>query len=203
MTYPQCPIDKDICLDLLKEILTTYGISYIVVSSEQHEDGSPHLHAFISLTSKYDQRNANCLDITDPATDTVYHGNYQASRNIAASKQYVKKDGNFTEEGNDATVAKRTRDEAFAEALAANTRQEAEEILRSKAPRDYCMGFGNITSCLDKVFKPDPAPYQSDWTIDDFTLPSGFWSWYSANFMVSSLRGGLRRPGGASRPQSV
>lgn len=185
LTYPQCPIDKQIVLDLLKGILTPFGISYIVVSSELHQDGSPHLHAFVSLNKKYDSRQPTCLDIADPADDTVYHGNYQGARQPKASVDYVKKDGDYIEEGEFGTNTKRSRDDAFAEAFAAATREEAEEIIRTNAPRDYAMGFGNISKCLDKVFRPPIAPYQSPYTIDDFNIPDDFWDWFYTGFSVS------------------
>lgn len=126
LTYPQCPIDKEIALDLLKEILTNFGPSYIVVSSELHQDGSPHLHAFVALNKKYDSRQPDCLDLINPADDARYHGNYQGARNAGHSKQYVKKDGNFIEWGQEGGGGKRSRDEAFEEALSAGTREEAE-----------------------------------------------------------------------------
>lgn len=199
LTYPQCGLDKEVALDLLREKLSDFDLAYIVVSREFHkypEDhehagepnpDDPHLHAFISLKKKYDARNPTCLDLVDPANDTVYHGNYQGARQPKNAREYVIKDGDICEHGEWVERGeKRNRDEAFAEALAAPSREEAEEIIKSKAPRDFFMGFGNITSALDKVFKPVHVDYQSQFDLNDFNLPADFWNWYNANFMVSS-----------------
>ena len=184
LTYPQCNIDKEIALDLLKGILTPFDPSYIVVSSELHEDGHPHLHALAVLNKKYDSRQPTCLDLTCPATDVVSHGNYQGARDAKSVHQYVTKDDNFIEHGNFSHGNKRTRDEAFSEALSAASREEAEEIIRTKAPRDYAMGFGNISKCLDKVFKPPVNTYESPFVSTDFDLPDALGDWLSGNFMV-------------------
>lgn len=199
LTYPQCPIDKEIALDLLKDILSNFDPSYIVVSSELHEDGHPHLHAFIICGKKYDSRQPTCLDLTDPADDTVYHGNYQAARDPKSVHDYVIKDGSYIEHGSFQRGEKRSRDEVFADALNASSRTEAEEIIASRAPRDYFMGFNQIQSALDKRFTPETRPFVSEFTMADFpNISEDIRGWYSGNLEVCArfarLPPGWRRP---------
>lgn len=180
LTYPQCDLPLETIRDTLLESLTTFDPSYLVVSSESHEDGQLHRHVFIALAKKSDIRNANALDING------FHGNYQTARNPSNSRNYVIKDGHFIEWGVWAG-GKRKRDEIFSEALAQPTREEAEEILRTNAPRDYAMGFGNISKCLDKVYTKSPAPFQSRFELTDFDLPATFTDWFTSDFLVSYL----------------
>lgn len=179
LTYPQCDLELEVIRDTLLEVLTTFEPSYLVVSSEAHEDGQLHRHVFIALAKKSDIRNANALDING------FHGNYQTARQPTNSRNYVIKDGQFIEWGVWAS-GKRKRDEIFSEAFSKPTREEAEEVLRTEAPRDYAMGFGNVSKCLDKMYAKMPDPYVSEFELSDFNLPADFWDWYSANLMVSS-----------------
>lgn len=179
LTYPQCPLTKEEGLELLRPILVPFDPSYICISSELHEDGNSHLHVLALLRRKLNTRNSRFFDIGG------YHGNYQAARNPSDVRDYVIKDGNFSEEGQ-FQPRKRSRDDVYSEALAAQSREEAEEILRSNAPRDYFMGFGNISKCLDKVFRKDPVTYRSDREISDFNLPPSIWDWHSQSYQVCS-----------------
>lgn len=177
LTYPQCPLSKEEGLELLRPILLPFDPSYVCIASELHEDGNSHLHVLALLRRKLNTRNARYFDLG------AYHGNYQAARNPSDVRDYVTKDGNFLEEG-EFEQRKRKRDEYYSEALAAQSREEAEEILRTNAPRDYFMGFGNISKCLDKVFSKTRDPYESSRKLSDFNLPSSIWDWHSESYQV-------------------
>lgn len=71
LTYPQCFLEKQDVLDLL---MAKVGIDYGLVAREFHEDGNPHIHAFLTLKKKFDTRSANFFDLGN------YHGNYQVAR---------------------------------------------------------------------------------------------------------------------------
>lgn len=180
LTYPQCDLPLETIRDTLLEALTTFEPSYLVVSSEAHEDGQLHRHVFIALAKKSNIVNAQALDING------FHGNYQTARNPSNSRNYVIKDGHFIEWGVWAG-GKRKRDEIFSEALAQPTREEAEEVLRTYAPRDYAMGFGNISKCFDKVYAKSPPTFQPRFELTDFNLPATFTDWFNSDFLVSSL----------------
>jgi len=93
LTYPQCPITKEEALAMLKAKLAPKPIRGIVVAAELHEDGSPHLHAYILLEKQLETVNPRYWDLGE------YHGNYQKARDINAVVKYIKKDGNIIEEG--------------------------------------------------------------------------------------------------------
>lgn len=90
LTYPQCNISKE---EMLEYILTLYPSDYICVAEEKHEDGSPHLHAFVTWTKKHNIRNVRYFDYKG------FHPNMKGTRDIDGTLKYVKKDGHFIEHG--------------------------------------------------------------------------------------------------------
>jgi len=102
-TYPKCHAPNAYLLSHLKRLLTKYEITYIVVCEEDHKDElSKHLHAFIALKNKCDFRSARFADLSwgdGTRTTRTYHGDYKAAKKPYESMEYVKKDGNYIEEG--------------------------------------------------------------------------------------------------------
>jgi len=86
LTYPKCPLDRDVVLQLLQEKL---NVDKYIIAREEHKDGDYHIHAVIELTVKCNIRLATYLDLKAGAT--TYHGNYKGCRNIYASVKYVTK----------------------------------------------------------------------------------------------------------------
>jgi len=93
LTYPRCLLTKEEGMALLKSKLDGKPIRGIVVAAELHEDGTPHLHAYICLQDTLETMNSRFWDLG------VYHGDYQKARDINAVVKYIKKDGNILEEG--------------------------------------------------------------------------------------------------------
>lgn len=77
LTYPACPLGKEIVLDLLKVKLDKYVIDGYLISKEESR-GHVHIHVFIKLLKKVDIVNSNYLDLK--LLDEVYHGNYQVTK---------------------------------------------------------------------------------------------------------------------------
>lgn len=91
MTYPQCPVQPDEALALLRACHAA-PIKDWIVAAEAHQDGTPHLHAFI----RYETRVTWKADLWDlKVADKVYHGNYQQAKSWKAVIQYCKKDGHY------------------------------------------------------------------------------------------------------------
>lgn len=64
------------------------AIKEYVIASEKHQDGSPHVHAFIKYSKKV-TLNPTKFDIFG------HHGNYQVAKSWNAASKYCKKDGDF------------------------------------------------------------------------------------------------------------
>jgi len=72
LTYPQCPLTKEDAatqLQLLGQVVSG------VVAEEKHEDGSPHLHAYLRFMKKLNVRKPEFFDLKGP-DNAIYHGNY-------------------------------------------------------------------------------------------------------------------------------
>lgn len=89
-TWPQCAITKEDCLANAIRILPP--ISWAVVASEAHKDGTPHLHGIFYFVEKADLKDANAtLDLI-----CMKHGNYQGAKSPTKVLRYVCKDDNYT-----------------------------------------------------------------------------------------------------------
>lgn len=91
LTYPKCELSKDQLMSNLNTL--KHSFYYSICCIEQHQDGTPHLHCVLKFNKKVDIRNQNYFDVAG------YHPNIQTTKNINASINYIKKDGDFLESG--------------------------------------------------------------------------------------------------------
>ena len=91
LTYPQCPLPKELVLKYLEQNVN-FKIEEYVIAEEKHENGDPHIHAFIKLDRRV-KFKVDRFDLKD--LETTYHGNYQIAKSWRAVQQYVTKDGNY------------------------------------------------------------------------------------------------------------
>lgn len=95
LTYPQCPCPKEDCLADLKDGLREkkdLTIEEYVIAEEKHEDGNPHLHAFIKLDKRI-RFSKNLFDIIYEGK--TYHGHYEIAKSWHAVEKYCKKEGDY------------------------------------------------------------------------------------------------------------
>jgi len=90
LTYPKADFPIS---DYLSFAWDLPNIVYACVSSETHEDGSFHRHAFLQFSKPFRTRNEKAFDYKE------WHPNIQAARSPAASLKYVKKEGDYLERG--------------------------------------------------------------------------------------------------------
>lgn len=89
LTYPQCPIPKELALKYLDE---RFEIQEYVIAEEKHKSGDPHLHAFIKLKKKK-RFNPTMWDLTD--LGKVYHGHYEPAKSFKCVVRYCTKEGDY------------------------------------------------------------------------------------------------------------
>ena len=95
LTYPQCPCPKEDCLADLRDGLKekrNLDVEEYVVAEEKHENGDPHLHAFIKLNKRI-RFSKNLFDIIYEGK--TYHGHYEIAKSWHAVEQYCKKEGDY------------------------------------------------------------------------------------------------------------
>lgn len=205
LTYAQSDFENANLCAFLQECLEVFDPLYIVVSKELHADGNPHHHALIQLGKKPNIINEAYFD---------FHGRHpniqrapRAGATISQTRDYVIKDGDFHEEGEfQDKGTKRNRDTVYAEALQAATKEEAEEIIKTGAPRDYFVAASQISSRLNSLFDNNEiGKTEAEFSLLQFQdIPEPVWSWYSNHVLVSyllDLRGTCgRSDGGAPTP---
>lgn len=157
-----------------------YGCPFkYVLGRERHQDGGIHFHAILEFEKKRNFRNHNCLDLFG------IHGKYEPVRDIQSCYRYCTKDGE--------TV---TNDEAWANSHSSGTKrrlgelttvtsaEEALEIFRTQAPRDYFLYYDRIKANCDQIFKkpkPKTAPL---FDLTDFpNADPGILEWYASNLV--------------------
>lgn len=92
LTYSQCSIDIKSCFSSLNVILRACNRNIVeyVLSTEKHQDGSSHIHAYIELDNRIDTRNMRLFDISQEGK--VYHPNILKSKYKIACVEYILKD---------------------------------------------------------------------------------------------------------------
>jgi Geminivirus Rep catalytic domain len=91
LTYSQCSISIESCFTALKQILKEQGrnITDYALSTEKHQDGSSHIHAYIELDKRIDTKNMRVFDISWEGK--LYHPNIVKSKYKAACVEYILK----------------------------------------------------------------------------------------------------------------
>lgn len=84
-TFPQCELTKEQLLANAKKVFAA-NLEFITIALENHEDGTPHLHAFIHLK---DAKNYS-FKVLD--TLTGKRGNYQPARVVSDVLKYITKE---------------------------------------------------------------------------------------------------------------
>lgn len=140
-------------------------ISNALLARERHEDGGIHYHMFLGFSEAATIRSPTELD---------YLGKHPNIKSVRSSPgtvwDYVGKDGDIVFQrgdrpgmGTDSTNQrehKRTRDDAFNEALSATTKEEFLAKLRILAPRDYVVCHGNIRAYSEWAYAPVVPEYR-------------------------------------------
>jgi hypothetical protein len=81
LTYPQCTMTKEVLLKHLDEKFTGLIKEY-VICQEHHQDGNPHLHAYVKFKNQKRIRSRS-FDFEG------FHGNYQTAKSWKAVCGYV------------------------------------------------------------------------------------------------------------------
>ncbi|ELP86386.1 replication-associated protein, putative [Entamoeba invadens IP1] len=124
-TWPQTALPKENAFKQLKTILGVYGIKYLLVCQERHEEEGLHLHAVAILDKKVNFKDCRCLDLSTDWISRDIHGQYQAARAIRDAIAYCKKKDNWLEEGESPAIQAKKKGKALKDLLLAKTIEEA------------------------------------------------------------------------------
>jgi len=88
LTWPHCTLTKEECLERL-QALPGPAIKHYVICREKHEDGSPHLHAYLNYETKV-AFGPRRWDL-----GPEIHGDYEPCNSWRHWAKYCQKDGDF------------------------------------------------------------------------------------------------------------
>lgn len=91
LTYPKCSLTPEEALNGLREICLKKKrtIKEYLISTEKHQDGTDHIHAWIKVNKSLHVRSPTLFDLAS------HHGNYQGAKSSSRVKKYCAKDGNY------------------------------------------------------------------------------------------------------------
>lgn len=112
LTWPRNNISSEVILNKLIDLFGIESVSYICVAEEEHQDGTPHLHAVVCLKTACNIRDVAKLDEVGGK-----HGNYQCCRKVKDVYAYVKKGGNFVERGEPPLIITGTKSDNVAQRI--------------------------------------------------------------------------------------
>ena len=137
LTYPHSDFDP---LLLAAHINTFAPLSHYAFTTEQHHDGSPHIHFLCEFVNKFSTRNERAFDFEGR------HPNIRTVSSLKNTLNYVKKSGSFFSNFPQA-------ENTFLDALQSSTTKDEflENILRSETQKAIC-SWSNIVSFAEDHF---------------------------------------------------
>jgi len=168
LTYSQCPMSIESCFIALKQILKEQGrkITDYALSTEKHQDGFSHIHAYIELDKRIDTKNMRVFDISWEGK--LYHPNILKSKYKTACVEYILK--NVTDLNSTEFITSKQLKQALTIeedkikvlsyhetliALARNNRvEEAMQLLEKQEPARFVSSHNSLRKSLTDL-KPD------------------------------------------------
>lgn len=182
LTYPQTGERQLVDLvEFLKTELDPMGVAACI---EAHEDGSPHMHAYVVGKRKYRIKRADRLDF-----DGI-HGNYQAAKSPSDVYEYVNKDPQEYLEWGEIDIA----NVLMREVRAASCELEVLEAL-NKYGKIHQMAFWKRWWQLTKRQTTEDAPIRP---LTDFNVPVMVSDWLADHKNTSLV---LVGPAGCGKTQ--
>jgi len=103
LTFPQNATKKEVAAQRIEEHFKDEMKGYIVCE-EQHKDGTPHLHVYISFHKRKQFKKEDCFDFI-----AEKHGNYKVVNSVKGSIAYVTKAGDYVAKGVDVEQVKKEK----------------------------------------------------------------------------------------------
>jgi uncharacterized protein YlaN (UPF0358 family) len=180
LTYPQCDIQLEYFEQEMSNKLKRYGIKEYLYVIEEHQDGKPHIHAYVELEKKSDIKNENVLDIGKE--DHKFHGNYAAARNHRSVIEYLMKDSKEFEDKDVIRISNGIKirlgkvneylntDEAMIKLATEGKIDQAMELIKRENPKRYLREGKSLERTLQEIFMKKIG-LRSKFPIECFQIP--------------------------------
>lgn len=103
ITFPQCDVKKEVAVARIEQKYESELKGYLVCE-EDHKDGTPHLHVFLSFLKKKNFKGEGCFDFI-----AGQHGNYQVTKSVRDWVTYCTKGPNYVAKGVDVESIKKKK----------------------------------------------------------------------------------------------
>lgn len=175
LTYSQCDgLDPFEIVEKLSQLRLE-----CIIGRELHGDGGLHLHAFVDAGNRvFRSRRVDCFDVGG------FHPNVQhVHRTPWLSYDYAIKEGDVV-----AGAAERPSEragrvgragDAWSEIMAAETRDEFQQLCMDLAPRDFAVAFSSLQRYADWRYRVDHEPYRHPPAIEfNAERVAGVYEWF-------------------------
>lgn len=173
MTYSRTNLSPEEVLLQLKQKFDF--IEKYVISQEEHSEEpekGKHIHAYISFYRKVNITCQRKLDLVDPNSKEVYHGQYEAVKNRLNCIQYVKKDGNYI-----CNFETNFEFEVSLQKIASeNGLTKAMEYFCSKRPELISTRYNSVKSNLKSFLELKKG--KNSVKYDNFSIPTEILNWF-------------------------
>lgn len=142
LTYPKCTLSKE---EVLENLQVSHKVCEYTICEERHLDGSPHVHAVITLSDRLHTTNARCFDLG------LWHPNIKVlkkKKDLEEARNYVRKDGKFITNFQE-LIGKRL---ALAQAILSEGRITKKLIF--ERPEVIFLNYSSISQWLNHCKKP-------------------------------------------------
>jgi len=169
LTFPQCSESKEVALKRIQDHKWTKDLDFAIVSEEKHSSGDPHLHVVVKFEQQIRTSEPNFFDFI-----CQKHGNYQASRSVTGSVQYVIKYGTYVTYNIDVDKFLQSSKKGNIGLTVANQVKEGKSLLEIDAsnPGYFMTNKRKIEEYQAWFAKKSYKPAKS-WTILDLMTLSG------------------------------
>lgn len=173
LTYAKLEQEKEEVLLQLRERLRPRLIDKYVISEEEHEDGSKHIHAYLELDKRCDIRAKERLDIRDEKGEER-HGNYQSCRS------YMNVIGYVVKEGLKKVLTNKKLDELGREIdgwgeivkiAESGDYRSAMERIKDRSPRTYVMDYSKVKGNVKGIIRDATSSLKGVYDVSSFEVP--------------------------------
>jgi len=174
LTYPQCTLERAELRDFLREKIP--NCEYCICR-ELHDDGSPHLHAYVHFGGRKRFASATAFDVGG------FHPNIQKPRSARDVIAYCRKEDPepLVSDGLE-TVSEGKG--GWKEVLEmSRSRDEFLELARERFPRDYVLSLERLLFFCEWRFGREDTPY-SGRARSEFREPETLTNWVNTNLLT-------------------
>ncbi len=184
LTWPQLTLKPKEVLAQLEEILYTWGIKQHLIVQEEHEDGSPHIHAYLEMYKKVEIKNPKKLHIKNEGK--MVFGNYQAAKKSEYILRYATKKFNPDELGEKYVASKHIAqrldhkcgiisvDESIIHLAKTGFVQDALDMFEFSYPKSFMRTHMSLEKSL-RSLRMKALGFKSKFSMDDFcNVPATF-----------------------------